>query len=53
MVLKVEENKMQLLPPMYAYGFKAIEKDSIIKSYKLPGIEEETKLSWPSENWLD
>lgn len=46
-VLKAEENRMLFLPPGYANGFKALEKDAIITGFTVPGKEEETILLWP------
>jgi dTDP-4-dehydrorhamnose 3,5-epimerase-like enzyme len=52
--LKASDNKIIFLPPGYANGFKALEKDSIIIGFNAPGKEEEQEiLRWDSGRWLD
>ena len=52
--LNADDNKIIFLPPGYANGFKALEKDSIIIGFSAPGeIEESEILRWDSYRWLD
>ena len=52
-ILKASDNKLLFLPPGYANGFKALEPDSIITGFSVPGKEEETLLRWDSDKWMD
>jgi dTDP-4-dehydrorhamnose 3,5-epimerase-like enzyme len=52
--LKATDNKIVFLPPGYANGFKALEKDSIIIGFNASGKEEEKEiLRWDAGRWLD
>ncbi len=52
--INANESKMIFLPPGYANGFKALEKDSIIIGFSAPGeFEEKEILRWKPEKWLD
>ncbi|MBZ0243544.1 MAG: dTDP-4-dehydrorhamnose 3,5-epimerase [Bacteroidales bacterium] len=51
--LKASDDKMLFLPPGYANGFKALETDSIITGFSVPGKEEETLLRWNANKWMD
>ena len=52
-ILKATDNKLLYLPPGYANGFKALQPDSIITGFSIPGKEEETLLRWDSNKWFD
>lgn len=52
-ILKAADNKMIFLPPGYANGFRALEPDSIITGFSVPGKEEEKLLRWESGKWLN
>jgi dTDP-4-dehydrorhamnose 3,5-epimerase-like enzyme len=52
--LNANESKIVFLPPGYANGFKALEKDSIIIGFNASGEEEEKEiLRWDADRWLD
>jgi dTDP-4-dehydrorhamnose 3,5-epimerase len=52
--LNASESKLIHLPPGYANGFKALEKDSIIIGFSAPGeVEEKEILRWKPDRWLD
>ena len=52
--LNASESKLIHLPPGYANGFKALEKDSIIIGFSAPGeVEEKEILRWKPDWWLD
>lgn len=52
-ILKASDNNLLFLPPGYANGFRALESDSIITGFSVPGKEEETLLRWDSCKWFD
>ena len=52
-ILKASDNNLLFLPPGYANGFRALESDSIITGFSVPGKEEETLLRWEPQTWLD
>lgn len=52
-VLKAEGNKMLYIPPGYANGLKALENDSIITVFTVPGEKKEEILRWDWKRWLD
>lgn len=52
--INASEYKIVFLPPEYANGFKAMEKDSIIIGFSATGeIEEKEILRWDADKWLD
>lgn len=52
-ILKASENKILYLPRGYANGFRALEADSIIMGFSVPGLEEESLLRWEPNQWMD
>jgi dTDP-4-dehydrorhamnose 3,5-epimerase-like enzyme len=52
-IFKAEENKMLYIPPGYANGFKALEKDSYLNGFSVQNKESETLLRWDPHKWLD
>lgn len=52
-ILKASDDKMLFLPSGYANGFRALESDSIILGFSVPGKEEETLLRWNANKWMD
>ncbi len=52
--LSANDNKMIFLPPGYANGFKALDKDAIIIGFSVPGkFSEEETLRWNPNKWLE
>jgi len=52
--INAKDSKLVYLPAGYANGFKALEKDSIIIGFSVPGeVEEKEILRWDADNWLD
>lgn len=52
-IMKAEDNQLLYIPPGFANGFKALEPDSIVTGFSVPGSEEETLMRWKAETWLD
>jgi dTDP-4-dehydrorhamnose 3,5-epimerase-like enzyme len=52
-ILKATDSQLLYIPPGYANGLKALEKDSIITVFTVPGTGEEVNLRWDWKRWMD
>ncbi len=53
-IMDANDSNLIFLPPGYANGFKALENDSVIIGFSVPGKAEEKEiLRWDKNKWLD
>jgi dTDP-4-dehydrorhamnose 3,5-epimerase-like enzyme len=52
-IIEAADSKLLYIPPGFANGLKALEKDSIITIFTVPGDELEINLRWDWKRWMD